>query len=449
MNVRRTLFQSVVLLTALIGLFLVACGNDGSGGNSDVHGEHIDSSSEAEGEARGVHVVPVSKAEEATLSCGEYGFGMGLDDSDLPMVRCIIDKSRNEEGRADLLSGMMQDAIHSSNQVAVQLLLDADVDASGDSPLGEPFLLSALSQLTFADRGFGPAHGAENAAAIADSLVDEGARIPEPLGGEYVNVWFAVVEGSPDATRIMVRAGMDVNVRRPLDERFDVDTALVGVVSRACWGGNSGTDLEIVRVLVEAGVDVNTMSIGQILDDSGGKVIGLFEVETVLNIAEDSDCTTVVSVLREAGACRDLEGRKVEWGSNLDFEGILKFLSAASAFTPREDVKCVHSESPTDPQSTGTDDLYDAIRSGEVETVQSLVNAGADVNGAASDGKSMLEWAIISGGVRGSPDIVRILVDSGADVNAKARAANSILQLATVYGNSEVVRILTDAGAKR
>ena len=290
-------------------------------------------------------IVPITEAEEATLPCGEYGFGMGLEASDLPMVQCIIDKSRGEEGRADLLSGMMVDAIHSSNQDAFRLLLDAGVDADGQGPLGSSFLLSALNNLTFVGRT-GQGAEAENAAAVANILVDEGARIQEPPGEEYVNVWFAAAQLSPDAMRTMIRAGMDVNIRPPLDESFDLDTALVGAVARAC-GGDDAPSLEIVHALVGAGADVNTMSIGQIFDDNGREVIGVFESDTLLSIAEGggTDCLDVVNILSEAGACRYFEGRRIEWGSNLDFGGILRFLSAQSAFPPRENVECAASAS--------------------------------------------------------------------------------------------------------
>ncbi len=133
-----------------------------------------------EGEDSGADIVPITEAEEATFFCGEYGFGMGLGESDLPKVQCIIDKSQGKEGRETLLTGLMVDAIYSSNSEAVRLLLDSGVDASGRGPNGDPFLLHAIS----------------NAEVIAETLVDAGARIPESDEEEYIQLWFQNL-GSP------------------------------------------------------------------------------------------------------------------------------------------------------------------------------------------------------------------------------------------------------------
>ena len=439
-NTRGVTFYALILLTVLMGFSMVACGDGEIGESHDLAGEPVDYSSEAEGEDTGVYSRLMTEAEVATLSCGEYGFGMGLEESDLPMVQCIVDKSRGEEGRADLLSGMMQDAIRSSNQAVVRLLLEAGIDADGESPFGEPFLLSALNQLTFTASDSGQSPEGEAAVAIGDILVDEGARVPEPPG-EYVNAWFIAVETSPDAMRIMIRAGMDANVRRPLEERFNVETALVHAVKRACSSVVSDVsdpdrpELEIVRLLVEAGADVNTMSIGQILDENF-KVIGLFESETVLAdaVGGQTGCPQVVNILREAGACLDLEGRRVEWGSELDFDGILQFLSAPVAFPPREGVECA---------APPPDSLERAIRREDVDMVRLLTEAGADVNAVDSFGETVLHEAIR----RENVEVARLLIEAGADLNAVDSFGETVLHQATLNEDVGMVRLLIEAGA--
>ena len=454
MNPKAMLLNFSILLIALGSLFIMACGDGSSGEEPDLTTSPAISSAEAEGEHIGTDIVPFTEADYAVESCGEYGFGMHIEESDLPMVQCIIDKSRGKEGRAELLSGMMADAIFSSNQDAVRLLLNAGVDASGKSPIGGFFLLDALTNLTFTTLN-GQAPEGANAAAIADSLVDEGARITGPPGEEYVNAWFNAAQSSMDGVRIMADAGMDVNIRPPLDKNFGLETALVGAVRRACWRDNldpERPELEIVRVLVDAGADVNTMSIGQILDDDWSKVIGLFESKTVLSIAEtsQSSCPQVVSILREAGACRDLEGRRVEWGSSLDFGGILKVLSAASTFAPRGDVECAVSDSSYDSTQGGPDMVrstslaYTAIFRRDTDLLKKAFAAGADVDAKDADGHLMLYWAILGG----APEVVQFLVDAGADVNATDDRGNSMLYWAILVENPEIVRILMEAGAK-
>ena len=468
----------LVLFTVLIGFLLVACNNAE---------DQIDDSLGARGEDEGIYIVSVTEAEEATFSCGEYGFGMGLEESDLPMVQCITEKSRGKEGRAALLNGMMTDAIHSSNAEAVAFLLATGVDATGEGPFGETFLLAAITNLTFLDHGTGPMEQREKAVSVAGILVEEGAQVSDPPGEEFVNAWFLAAQGSPDSVDAMVRAGIGVNIRPPLDENFDLNTALVGAVRRACWGGGSesgGKNLEIVGLLVGAGADVNTMSIGQILDDNLGNVVGLYENSTLLEIADggQKECPEVVAMLREAGACQHLVGRRVEWGANLDFEGIARVLSAPSAFAPKGNVECAVVDSSPDPPRGGTEhsrlaslneaifrddrdqlremvaagsDVNAADQSGEPplqfavfirnnEMVRFLLELGADVNGLDSRGETALHDAIIFGDV----DLVRLLIEFGADGNAADSSGMSLLEWARVQGNPEIVRLLEDAGAQ-
>lgn len=86
------------------------------------------------------------------------------------------------------------------------------------------------------------------------------------------------------------------------------------------------------------------------------------------------------------------------------------------------------------------------------EILRILIDAGAEVNAETLFHGSLLNAAIATLGEDIEPQdhtaIAEMLVDAGADVNAEANAANSLLQLATMYGNSEVVGILADAGTR-
>ena len=61
--------------------------------------------------------------------------------------------------------------------------------------------------------------------------------------------------------------------------------------------------------------------------------------------------------------------------------------------------------------------LADAAMRGDLETVRSLLNSGADVNAAQGDGMSALHWAA----TRGDFEIAELLIAAGADVAAASR----------------------------
>ena len=97
-------------------------------------------------------------------------------------------------------------------------------------------------------------------------------------------------------------------------------------------------------------------------------------------------------------------------------------------------------------------DLEYAAQFGSVDEVQTLLDAGADVNarivGGMYDGWTIL---IVTAKYR-KPDTVRVLLEAGADVNAqipsdREQAGLTALIVAVGRGYFEVVQVLLDAGA--
>jgi len=94
--------------------------------------------------------------------------------------------------------------------------------------------------------------------------------------------------------------------------------------------------------------------------------------------------------------------------------------------------------------STGSEDVLEAARKGEVEAVRLLLAGGADVNIASGDGMTPLHWAA----ERGESEIARLLLAAGADVTAGTRiGAYTPLHLAAKRGRTGVSRLLIEAGA--
>ncbi len=81
-----------------------------------------------------------------------------------------------------------------------------------------------------------------------------------------------------------------------------------------------------------------------------------------------------------------------------------------------------------------------------VETVQLLIDAGADPN-LRSNGTRPLHEAVF--GDWGSPTSVRVLLRNGADVNALDERGQTALMIAAQHGEFECVRLLLEAGADR
>jgi len=74
--------------------------------------------------------------------------------------------------------------------------------------------------------------------------------------------------------------------------------------------------------------------------------------------------------------------------------------------------------------------LGSASSRGFTDTVQLLLDKGADVNTKDSDE----ETALFKASKFGNPDIVQILIDAGADVNAQNKIKSTALIVASARG---------------
>ena len=91
----------------------------------------------------------------------------------------------------------------------------------------------------------------------------------------------------------------------------------------------------------------------------------------------------------------------------------------------------------------GNTELILAARSGELEIVQALIDAGVDVNHQNIYGNT----ALIESAKRGHLETVRALIGAGADVHHQNLFRDTALILAADKGHLETVRALIDAGA--
>jgi ankyrin repeat protein len=87
-----------------------------------------------------------------------------------------------------------------------------------------------------------------------------------------------------------------------------------------------------------------------------------------------------------------------------------------------------------------TDDakFIQAVKDGDLQTVQGLLTIGVEVNAKDYDGKMALGWAAY----KGHTEIIKLLLEKGADVNAKTNKGVTALMLAVEQNHMEIAKIL-------
>jgi uncharacterized protein len=93
---------------------------------------------------------------------------------------------------------------------------------------------------------------------------------------------------------------------------------------------------------------------------------------------------------------------------------------------------------------TGTPVLMTAARTGNVDTVKSLLAHGAEVNAKeTARGQTALMWAV----AEKHPEVARVLIDHGADVHLHSTSGFTPLLFAAQQGDMDSARMLFEAGA--
>ena len=84
-----------------------------------------------------------------------------------------------------------------------------------------------------------------------------------------------------------------------------------------------------------------------------------------------------------------------------------------------------------------------SAQTGDIDTLEAAVSAGADVNARAGRGRTALMYAVD----KGYPQLVSLLLDAQSNVNASAPDGATALFMAASHGHTEVIELLMKAGA--
>jgi ankyrin repeat protein len=334
------------------------------------------------------------------------------------------------------------------NEQMVKLLLDAGADPNGRLPGGETRLMTAartgrigpVQALIAAGADVNACDdneqtaimwaSADGHADVVQALIKAGAEFRASLDSGFTPLFFAVREGQTKVIRVLLDAGADVNrelkpesgkrsqrtnalilavenghfataacllangadpnaapagftalhaitwVRRPL--RGDTDPAPIG-------SGNM-TSLAFVRHLLNSGADIDAQyrGSGSASRYTGGNAqFGKAGATTFLLAARNSDLA-LLRLLLEAGADWRIPNR----------DNCTALLAAAGV------------------GALGSGDELPGSEEEVIQTVQLLLELGADINSVADHGETAMHGAAY----HERPQLVQFLVDNGADI---------------------------------
>jgi len=356
---------------------------------------------------------------------------------------------------------------------------------------------------------------------LVAALLDRGAKIEGPGQGSNTPLMAATRMGHTAVVALLLERGAD-----PDNPRYRPATPLIAAVKErhlqaaaALLKGGAGPgyhppgsaaplfyasgkgDAAMMKLLLDAGADPNQLyfnrgtspMIGAVENGcvacvryllvAGGKPIGQnSKGDGVVTIVVERGLDEIAALLREAAASRD----KATLGAAGTFNDIYRAVKAnkwallQTLFemgvspnlvnpqkrttlsllagrqiwrSPDEAAEAVAGkmliEAGADvdgPDSSGRTPLWHASRSGAVDVTRLLIAVGADVNRATSDGKTPLLNALW----KGHPEITAALLSAGADPNARTDwGPNSDypLRIAASQGQAGTVRLLLASGA--
>jgi ankyrin repeat protein len=261
--------------------------------------------------------------------------------------------------------------------------------------------------------------GALSAGPVADAamngdldllrrLVQEQPNVNEPQVDGATALHWAAHANDIGMAEFLIEAGADVSARN----RVGASPMLSAVIN-----GNA----QLIGLLLENGADANAA-----VSNTG---------DTPLMLAARTGIAEAVQVLLDHGA--DVNARET-WGQTTplmwavaeNHAAVARILvshgadiEARSVYIPPDTGRGFEGGLPRDrrPEEVGAvifaggelTPLLIAARDGHLESVQVMVEAGADINAIAADGKDALGLAIFNG----SYDIAHYLVDAGINVN--------------------------------
>lgn len=277
----------------------------------------------------------------------------------------------------------------------------------------------------------------------------------------------AVEQGNIEIVKILISSGVDVNQERLLRCQNNLILVEGTVLLSAAVEGN----VNIIKILLDAGAEVNAVPRNP-------------DEPSALMLAAQEGYLEVVKILVDAGADVNLirEGNTYALlsAAGNGYKDIFDYLYPLTNLELQQEALIVLPEGIRTKQIAEKADplvieLTDAVVEQNIDRIYKIINKGVNINGFDDTGST----ALLAASAINNYQIVKMLIEVGANPNIKdlennetplmrtrcknisslliaARAninaqdidGNSALSLAKERGNTEIVQLLLDAGAK-
>jgi ankyrin repeat protein len=261
----------------------------------------------------------------------------------------------------------------------------------------------------------------------------------------------AAVSARASEDFLKAAASEDINeVRKLIEAGVDVNAADEWGVTALMVAAFKG-DSEIVRLLIDHRADVDRTcihinAVTHALVKAAFKDLGP-SAKTIFVPPEYPNPTTALMVTAYYGHA-EVARLLIDAGAQVDAAnsaGTTALMLAAESGHADCARLLIDAGAQVDftPMSNGDTPLYVAALCGHPEIVRMFVTAGANVNARSTDGNTALMAAAHCGNIK----IVQLLIEAGTDINAFNAKGQTAMVLASDSGYNEVVRMLKQVGA--
>lgn len=255
---------------------------------------------------------------------------------------------------------------------------------------------------------------------------------------------YAAMHGHADIVRMLIDRGADIHTRNK-PRLLLIDRTLPSTCTALDFSAING-HADIAQMLIDKGADIN----------------GTDWYISPLRHAASNGKKTIVEMLINARAeikkhPQSLALNDAAWGGHTDIVEIFinKFnleptpaLISAIKNTEKENTETVQillnaGANINSSDASGSTPLHYAVRYGHANIFQRLIDKNADVNYQDKSGFTPLHWAATSN----NRQTVEILLNTGADVHLKSEYGETALTRAAMRGHANIVKMLIDKGA--